>query len=55
MLMNIIEVLLTVLFTVLGVVFIFVSATDLRERWARHLFGTGIILLLLVAIFYKVF
>lgn len=55
MLIDLMVILLSIMFTLLGVAFIFVSATDLNERWARNLFGTGTILLLVVAVFYKVF
>lgn len=53
MLMDLLMVLLSIMFTLLGVAFIFVSATDLNERWARNLFGTGTILLLVVAIVFS--
>lgn len=43
MLMDVIMILLSVLFGVLGSVFVFVTITDLRHRWARDLFLVGII------------
>lgn len=51
MFIQLIGILLAVLFGVLGLVFIFVSITDLRERWARNLFLCGIVQLLVVAVY----
>ena len=49
MLISLIGVLLSVVFSLLGMLFVLISIADLGERWARNLFMCGIVQLVIVS------